>query len=622
MTIPQAFEFALQHHQAGRLAEAEALYRQILAAQPNHADALHLLGVIAHQSGRQDLAVEWIRKAIALNPNHPAAHCNLGETYRTIGRLDEAIAAFREALRLKPDFLEACNNLGVALRERGRFDEAMAEFHRAIELKPDYPEAHSNLGNTHWERGQLDEAVASHRRAIEIEPGYAAAHNNLGVVLKDLGRPEEAVAAYRRALELKPDFPEAHGNLIFAMHFHPGHDRRTIAGEQRRWNRQFSDPLKGFFQPHANDRNPERRLRVGYVSADFRDHPVGRFVLPLFERQDRERFEILCYSGTVRTDWLTERFRALAGGWRSTLGVSDARLAEMIREDGVDILVDLALHTSGNRLLTFARKPAPLLVSFGGYPGSAGVDAIEHRISDRFLEGDSPQASITGEDVRLVESYWCYDPCGVEWEVSGLPAKERGNVTFGSLNSFCKVNEQTLRLWARVIGKVKSSRLILLSRAGNSRKRTLEVFEREGVGADRLEFLEFLPQKEYFELYHRLDIVLDTFPYNGHTTSLDALWMGAPVVSLAGNTPVSRAGLSQLSNLGLPELAAHSETEFVSIAESLARDLPRLAQLRSSLRERMKNSPLMDAPRYARQMEQAYREMWRTWCAGESPSAT
>jgi protein O-GlcNAc transferase len=264
----------------------------------------------------------------------------------------------------------------------------------------------------------------------------------------------------------------------------------------------------------------------------------------------------------------------------------------------------------------FARKPAPVQVSFAGYPESAGVDAIEHRISDRSLErGFSEEKIARRERVSLIESFWCYDPAGIEVEVNGSPAAESGRVSFGSLNNFCKVNEPMLRLWARVLGETPDSRLILRSGTGSPRRRTVGVLEREGIDGRRVEFVDVRPRREYLEMHHKVDIVLDTFPYNGHTTSLDALWMGVPVVSLAGEVPVSRAGLSQLSNLGMPELVARSEDEYVRIAVGLAADLPRLAQLRATLRTRMEASILMDGPRFARNVEAAYRSMWEEWCA-------
>ena len=341
---------------------------------------------------------------------------------------------------------------------------------------------------------------------------------------------------------------------------------------------------------------------------------VGRNLLPLFQRHDPRSFEIFCYSGVARPDKLTDEFRRHARHWRLTVGVSDEAFSDKIRRDGVDILVDLTQHLAGNRLPVFARQPAPAQVSFAGYPESAGVEAIEHRITDRYLEARvAKERPGEKERVHLIDSFWCYDPCGAEVEVNPLPALEGKAVTFGSLGNFAKVNEPVLKLWARVLVAVKDSHLLMWSPAGSHRARTLEILRNEGVEARRVEFVAFLPRRKYLELYHRLDVVLDTFPYNGHTTSLDALWMGVPVVSLAGKTPVSRAGLSQLTNLGLPELVARSEEAYLKIAVELAGDFPRLTELRSTLRDRMKNSVLMDAPRFARQVEQAYREIWRAW---------
>jgi protein O-GlcNAc transferase len=786
VTIPQALDLALQHHRAGRLAEAEGVYRQILAVQPNHADALHLLGLIAHQVGRHDLAVEWIRQAIVLNPNYPAAHCNLGEACRATGRLDEAVTAYRRALELKPDYPEAHNNLGDALRKRGQFeeavvacrralefkpdlpeahnnlgaalagqgrlDEAIAHFRRALEVKPDYPEAHNNLGAAFAGQRQFDEAIAACRRALQLQPGHPGAHNNLGAALAGKGQLDEAIAAhrhalelqpdypeafnnlgsaltgrgqldeaiaayrsalrlksdypealnnlgnalkhrgeledaieaYRRALELRPDYPEAHvnlgaalagqnqldeaiaayrsalrlksdypealnnlgnalkhrgeldeaigayrrallakpdyvgahSNLVHTLHFHPGHDAMTISEEHQRWNRQFSNPLKQFVQPHVNDPAVAGRLRVGYVSPDFREHPVGRYILPLFERHDRERFEFHCYSGVLRPDWMTERLRALAGKWRNTVGVSDAQLAEMIREDGVDILVDLTMHTADNRLPVFARQPAPVQVTWLAYPGSTGLPSIGYRLTDAWMDPPGEEPAWSAEvSVRLPDSWCCYDPAGDSPEVNALPALSVVGVTFGSLNNFAKVHEGVLALWARVLDAVEGSRLVIFCPEGRTRERVLEFFAARGIATERVESVGFLPQWEYLKLYQRVDIGLDPFPCNGMTTTCDALWMGVPVLTLPGEMPVSRAGLSLLSSVGLGELAASSEEDYVRMAVELAGNLPRLADLRATLRPRMQASPLMDAPRFARNVEAAYHSMWERWCA-------
>jgi len=632
--IQQTFTQALQLHQAGRLGEAEALYRRVLESHPGHAGAVHYLGVIAHQTGRRELAIDLLRQATALEPDEAAAHSNLGEALRALGRLDEAISSYRRALELQPDLAGAHNNLGLVLAEQGQIEAAIDAHRRALEIQPDFPEAQLNLGAALVRQNRLDEAVAAFRRALELRPEYPAAYNNLGNAHKAQGDLDGALAAYRRAMQFQPGQPSAQSNLIYALHFHPDGETGSIVAEQDRWNRLFGDPLKRFVTPHTNDRDPGRRLRIGYVSPEFRDNVIGRYLVPLFTGHDHRDFEIVCYSGVAKPDGLTAEFRKCADQWRETVGVGDSALAGMIRQDGVDILVDLSLHTAGNRLLVFARQPAPVQVSFASYPAGTGLEAIGCRISDRFLESEmedgrseigselrfpnsdlrTPSSDLRpAERVFLVDSYWCHDPCGVEVAVNALPARESGRVTFGCLNNFAKINAPLLRLWARILEQTPPSRLLLLTDEGSHRQRTLEILERAGIEASRVEFAAPRPRNAYLELYHHLDIALDPFPYNGHSTSLDALWMGVPVVSLAGGSPVSRAGYSQLSNLGLPELVAFSEEDYIRIAARLAHDLPRLADLRATLRSRMEASPLMDAARFARNFEAAYRAMWRRW---------
>jgi predicted O-linked N-acetylglucosamine transferase (SPINDLY family) len=770
-TIHDALRAALQYHQAGRLAEAEALYRQILAAQPGNADAWHHLGLLAHQVGRHDVATEWIERAIAISPGNAMMHSNLGEVYRAQGRLGEAIASYqralvlapnfaeaynnlgnalrrngqaaeavaaiREALRLKPDYVEALNNLGVALAAQGNHGEAMecyqralacrpdlvqthnnlgnallaqgqaeaalGAFRRALDLKPDLAEAHSNMGEALRVLGRLDEAASACRRAIELKPDHAEAFNHLGGVLTDEGKYPEAIAIFRQALQVRPGFAEVYGNLglalvrmgrfdealeacaealrlkpnnaeasynmglalieqgriedalkahrqaieckpdepayqstlISTLLYDPKANPQVVAEEQARWNRRFGDRAKASRRPLANDRNPHRRLRIGYVSPDFRDHVVGRNLRPLFRCHDKTQVEVICYSGVVRPDATTEEFQQHADQWRRTVGMTDEAVAEMIRQDAVDILVDLSQHTAGNRLPVFARQPAPVQVSFAGYPAATGVEAIGYRVSDRWLESEigdrrseiawksdselrSSNSGLRAERVIFIDSFWCYDPSGADVPVNELPAGRNGRVTFGCVNHFCKVNEVVLTLWARVMRAVENSRLVLLSARGSHRQKTLDFLKQHGIAPDRVEFFELQPRRAYLELYHQLDLVLDTFPYGGHTTGLDALWMGVPVVSLAGEPSVSRASLSQLSNLGLSDLVAFSEDQFVEIATELAGDVSRLAELRATLRSRMESSVLMDPPHFARQIEAAYRAMWREWCAGGS----
>ena len=761
LTIQQAFDLALQHHHSGRLQDAERLYQQILAQQPDHVGALHYLGVIAHQQGRNDVAIDLIGKAIGLNPklveahnnlglalkdigqleqaiasfhaalvlrpNYPSAiynlgialeakgakeeaiaayrkaivlepgyvdaHVSLGNHFEANGRLDEAIDAYRQAVSLKPLSPEIYNKLGHALIERGRPDDALAVFQQAIDLNPGVPELHcnfgyalhergklnkaicayrqaialrpdyadaysnlgsalvdngqlddaiaafreaialrpteatiyNNLGNALKDKGQLDEAVAAFEQAIALDPEMPYAHNNLGMALGDKGQMSDAVAACRRAIAIKPSYFQSHSNLISSMHYDPAFDAATIGEEARAWDRQHAGPLRRFIQPHANDPQPDRRLRIGYVSPDFREHAAARFLVPLLSNHDHQRFEIFAYAQVLRPDAITRQLRNCTDAWRRIVGLSDHQAAELIRNDRIDILVDLAAHTAGHRLLTFAHKPAPVQVTWLGYPGTTGMAAVDYRLSDPYLDPPSPAAPgdetvYSEKTVRLPETYWCYDPLdGREVSVNELPAMKSGLVTFGCLNNFCKVNETILTLWARVIGQVERSRFLSLSPQGSHRQRTLDFFGRHGINPDRIVFETPRPRPEYLQLYNRIDISLDSFPYNGHTTSLDSFWMGVPVVTLTGQIAVSRAGWCQLSNLGLGELSGQTPDQFVNIATALANDLPKLRSLRSTLRQRMEQSPLMDAPRFARNIETAYREMWRAWCT--TPSA-
>jgi predicted O-linked N-acetylglucosamine transferase (SPINDLY family) len=684
ITLQQALQLAAQHQQAGRVREAEVVYQQILAQQPENVDALHQLGRLACQVGRYDVGVDLIgraaalrpnsaelqaslgralkgngqpgdaiaayRRAIALNPAIAETHNNLGNALREHGDIDEAIAAYQTAIALRPEMAQPYSNLSRALRDRGRLDESIAACRHAVRLSPNLPEAHNNLGsnlrikgladeaivscqtaialrpnfpeafvnlgNALKDKGQLDEAIAAFQQAIALSPGFAEAHGNLGNAFKDAGRLDEAIASYRQAISIAPNLPEPYDNLVYALWYHPAYDAAAIAREHQQWNRQHAEPLKKFIQPHDNDRSPSRRLRIGYVSPDFRDHVVGRNILPLLERHDAEQFEVFCYSNSETADEMTEQIKSCAPGWRNILGNTDAEAAAKIRADRIDILVDLSLHMLGNRLPLFARKPAPVQITFAGYPGTTGLEAIDWRITDRHLEPPGSEHAFVEKPLVLPDTFWCYDPRSTEPAVNVLPAMQAGYITFGCLNNFCKLNDAVLTLWAKVMRQVEHSRLLLLAPEGKHRIRTLEFLSAEGIGAERVEFVGHQSRGEYLLTYHRIDLGLDTFPYNGHTTSLDSAWMGVPVVTLVGSISVGRAGLSQLSNIGLEELAGATPDEFMRIAVELAGDLPRLTQLRSALRQRMEQSPLMDAGKFARDIEAAYRAAWQAWCEG------
>ncbi|MEQ1859008.1 MAG: tetratricopeptide repeat protein [Chthoniobacteraceae bacterium] len=658
LTPQQALDLAMDHHAAGRFAEAENFYRKLLAVEPGNPDIIHLLGAVAANTNRQAEGLVLMERAIAMNPNVARYHSNLGTLLLNMRDYDRAITCYQEALRLDPNCAGAYYNMGLTRFNQRRWDESIAAYRAALRLQPDYPACElnlgsslvaagqidaaiglyrsvlqrrpgdapiaTNLGNCLKEKGELDAAIEVYRHALAIAPGDAPTWNNLGVALKDQGMIEGSIAAFQHSLELQPGSAEVRSNLVFTMLFDPRCEPAALAAEEREWNRHHVAPLRAQFQPHANDRSPERRLRVGYVSADFREHVVGRALLPVFERHDREKVEVVCYA-VCAPDPVTRRFVEKAALWRDVADVPDAELAARIRDDGIDILVDLALHTSDNRLKLFAHKPAPVQVSWLGYPGSSGVETIDWRITDPFLEPPGGESSPSAEQpFRLPHCWSCYEPPAGSPPVNALPVLSRGFFTFGSLNNFCKINDTVLETWARILGAVAESRLVLLTKTGSHRSRMADFMRAHGIAPERFEFLDYrssaegLAPGDYLRRYERIDLALDTFPYNGMTTTFDALWMGVPVVSLVGKFSLGRAGLSILSNVGLSEFAVESRDDYVRCAVESAHKIQRLVELRTGLRSRLQASPLLDPAALTREVEAAYRAMWRCWCGTQS----
>jgi len=604
---------------AGRLDEAIATYRQAIDLKPDLAEAHNSLGIALAKAGRLEEAIAAYRRAIALKPQYAEAYSNLGCALKDTGRLDEAIAACRQAVALNPEYPEAHCNLGAALGKKGGLDEAIAAYRQAIALKLEYPEAHCNLGAALGQKGDFDEAIVTCRQAIALKPQYPEAYSNLGCVLKDAGRLDEAIAAYRQAVALNPNNSGIHSNLVYAIQLHPAYDAQVIAEEHRVWNQQHAKPLAGHIRPHDNDRDPDRRLRIGYVAPDFREHPVGRFLLPLLANHDKSQVHVFAYADVLEHDALTRTLGSHVDDWRSIVGLSDDQVARLIRNDGIDILVDLTMHTACNRLLVFARKPAPVQVTYLAYCSTTGLETIDYRLSDPWFDPPGMDESIYSEKtLRLPETYWCYQPSVTCPEVRQVPALTKGYITFGCLNNFCKVSKPALMAWARILRAMPDSRLLLHAGEGALRLRVREELGCEGIELQRVQFSPRVPLSTYFDLYHSIDLALDPFPYGGGTTTCDALYMGVPVVTLAGRTAVGRAGLSQLMNLNLGDFIAQTPEEYISLAIALAGDRSRLAELRRTLRQRMEQSPLMDAPRFACNIEAAYRNMWRRWCGIQS----
>jgi predicted O-linked N-acetylglucosamine transferase (SPINDLY family) len=751
--LQRALQTALEHHQGGRLAQAEALYRRVLAAFPDHTDALHLLGVLAAQTGHADKAVELIGRAIAINPNVAHYHSNLGEAYRKLGAPDaalvslrralelnpgtadahvnlglvlwelkrsaEAIAALRRAIQLQPAHAEACSALGKLLQDENQHEEAIIAFTHLLRLRPRDASAHNNLGVSLHAAGRIEDAAGAFRQAIQLQPGHARAHGNLGIALKESGRPEEAIAAYRRALELdpnlvrthvnlgallldlgqaeaalasldraielqgdmseahfnlgialyrsnqlddaidayqravqlqpdhadaycglgvatlvtgqaekaighfrralelQPDHVMAHSNLLMCAQYCPGVGLASLARAHGEWDRRHAAGMLTAVRPWTGDRDPDRMLRLGFVSADLRTHPVGLFLVPVLEHLDPHSCEVVCYHNSADHDHVTHRLAAAANRWHDVIRLTDDALADLIRDDRIDVLFDLSGHTEGNRLLVFARRPAPVQIAWLGYPGTTGLAAMDYLIADAYHVPSQAELHYREAILRMPESSVCFDPPAEAPGVDPLPALTRGYSTFGSFNSLAKLTPDVIGIWAEILHRVPDSRLLLGSRGlgGDcTQGRIRQAFAAAGVDPSRVELHGKIARRDLLAAYNTMDVALDPFPYSGGMTTCEALWMGVPVITLPGETMAGRHSLAHLSNVGLTQTIAIDRDDYIERAVRLAQDWPDLAALRMRLRDQVRRSPLCDGERFARDFVRLLRGAWGQWC--------
>ncbi len=650
--IRQRLEAGLQRHQAGDLTGAEDIYREVLNTDPENADGHHFLGLIAHQRGAPEKAIQLIGRAVSLAPDRATFHFNLGAAYLTAGDTGRALTAYEEAARLDPDNISALQILGGLLGQAGRFDAAETVLRQALDKNPDFPEAlcglaaalnglnrwaeaasaaeratelapgmseaWTNLGNALEKLDRVPEAETAHRRAIEADPAAPLPPYNLGNLLIDSWRTVDGIQSFRNALAADPDYRPAQGNLLLNLLYLEDQTEESLfrehSGRTSHWARTSSRSV-------ARQGDAERRLRIGYVSPDFRTHSCAYFLEPLLSAHNKDAVEVFAYANVQRPDDTTARLQGYIDHWRDIWGMSDKVAAGRIEDDDIDILVDLAGHSANGRLGIFAQRPAPVQVSWLGYPATTGLPEIDYRITDEDADPTGASDQWHSEAlIRLDGGFHCYQAPGNAPDVGPLPYRHGSGITFGSFNNLSKMTPAVVRTWAAILNTVEGSRLMLKGRIlGNAvaRDRILQAFAGHEVADDRLVLHDWIPRDQSpLSLYNQIDIALDTFPYNGTTTSFEALWMGVPVISLAGQRHAGRVGLSILKNLGLAELVAGSEADYIAKACELAADPDRLETLRTGLRGRMMGSSLCDAGGFTEKLETAYRDMWRKWSAG------
>ncbi|MFA7241735.1 MAG: tetratricopeptide repeat protein [Sulfuricellaceae bacterium] len=697
VSLDVALQQAVAHHQAGRLQEAEQIYRAILDVQPNQASANHNLGVLAGQVGQHAAGLPYLQAALAADPlrgeyslSYAGALLMTGQAGEALAILQavrqrgfdspvlqalwqqavaamqgvpapaeidelialfaarrfaelesrarllleqypdfgfawkalglalqmqgkDALAALQKATALLPDDADAHIYLGVALQALGQYDDAAQSYLRALEIKPDFAEAHCNLGSTLKDLGQFDYAVESYRRALEIKPDFADAYKNLGNALQILGKFDDAVESYRRALEIKPDWVEAHNDLLFTLNYHPNKSSEAIFAVYREYDERFGLPQREKWRTHGNSREIHRRLKVGYVSPDFRRHACRHFLEPLLAHHDKNAVEVYAYAELAREDEVTARYKGYVDHWAPTLGMTDDALSDRIRADGIDILVDLAGHTAKNRLAVFARKPAPVSLSWLGFGYTTGLTAMDYLLSDAACAPEGSEGLFSETPWRLETPGYVYRPAAGMGAVNPLPALTRGYVTFGALTRAVRINPRTIRVWSEVLKRVAGARLVINSRDyrdATMRDALTSMFAAHGISRERLEIGFHTPP---WDVLRGLDIGLDCFPHNSGTTLFETLYMGIPFVTLAERPSVGRLGSSILEGVGYSEWIAHTEEEYVDLAVALASNFPKLANLRAGLRQKMEIGPLMNEVEFARKVETAYREMFGKW---------
>ncbi|MCH8617578.1 tetratricopeptide repeat protein [Undibacterium sp. TS12] len=635
--------------QQRRFAEAADIYRQMLEQMPNEAAIHYNIAVVLAEQGKMDEAMRYYQQALQLKPDFTEAHCNLGLLFQqqgklqqaeaslqrsldcnpcftialanlshilsTSGRASKAEANYRKAIALEPQNSEHQNGLGRLLSQQARYQEAEACYQQALKLNPDSWTALHDYGRLHMLFSRLTAAQQCFEQAIRLKPDFADAYNSLGALFDDQGMVAEAVDAYRHALEFRPDFSEAYGNLLFALNYHADLSAEEIFAAYREYEQRYAAPLYQLQRPHTNQKQPDRRLKIGYVSPDLRRHPVQYFLEPLLAHHDKSQFEIHAYSELVTEDAVSARYRDYTDHWVPTAGLSDDAMAEKIRADGIDILVDLAGHTGNNRLRVFARKPAPVSLSWLGYGYTTGLEAIDYFLADHATAPSGTEALFAEQVWRIANPALVYRPTEGMGAVSSLPALGNGYITLGTLSRAVRINHKVIRTWAKILQRLDKARLVIDSanfKDEAMRKSFEDRFAALGIDKSRLQIGMHSPP---WDVLRGMDIGLDCFPHNSGTTLFETLYMGVPFVTLAGRPGVGRLGSCILEGLGRPEWIAYSEDEYVDKVVQLASNPDYLNTIRLSQRAQMQGSKLMDETGFTHKLEAAYRAMWQNWCA-------
>lgn len=604
-------------HDQGDIEQAEILSRSLTVRFPCHGFGWKILGLALQTTGQIDESLHAKQKAVELLPDDPESHFNLAYGLHLQRRLGDAVASYIRAIEIKPHYAQAHNNLGNAFKMLGHLDAAETCCRQAVALQPDMANAHNNLGNILQAQGKLVQAQVSYLDALQLKPDWAEAYNNLAICLQDQGLWTEAQACYRKAIAGAPDWAAAHSNLLFCLAHDVTVEPHQLYSAHLAFGEHFESPLRAGWQAHDNSKDPKRCLEVGFVSGDLYDHAVASFLEPMLEfLAQKPTLSLHAYYNHTLEDAVTLRLRSYFRHWHAVTSLTDAELANKIRTDRIDILIDISGHTAHNRLLTFARKPAPIQASWLGYPGTTGLQAMDYYLCDRFWIPPGELDWQFTEKPAYLPATAIFQPSKHAPAVNPLPALANGHITFGSFNRPNKLNPSVIALWSMLLRGIPKARMLLGGIPPDRQEALIQGFAYEGIERKQLIFYPRSSVWDYLALHHQVDICLDTYPYSGGTTTIHAAWMGVPTLALVGETPASRSGATEMHHLDLDGFIATHIEDFVIKGRFWAEHIDELVIIRSGLRARFEVSAMGQQEPFASSFEATLRAMWHRWCDG------
>lgn len=609
--VSELNQSGIQLAREGRLHEALKTFIVSLTIDPNQSTTLNNLGMIYTQLGQHHRAIEIFKKALKLSPNLAESHFNLGNIYHQQSEFELSIHHYQLAIQLQPNFIMALNNLGIVYQEQGEALLAIQTFQQALSFKPNFVLCLNNLGLAFRSQGQMSQAINTYQKALELKSS-SEIYNGLAISLMDSGQTKQALNYFKQAIQLNPDDWETRMNFLLCLTYQSDLLPQTIFEYSEKWGKDLQKNYPQIPPVAINQIKQNQRLRIAYVSPDFRQHSAQYLIEGLLQHHNSEHFEVFCYADVKHSDQITLKFQSMAENWRFTSHLNHQQLAQAIQEDNIQILIDLAGHTSNNRLAVFALKPAPIQVSY--YPMSTGLNTIDYRIADELIITDITRPLNTEQLLFISRGYMCFSPPANRLKIGSIPSNKNDHITFGSFSNLAKINPQVISVWSNILKSIPNSRLILKYKAFKDpeiQNHYFQQFKAQGISPERIRLMGWLSSQEHLELYNQIDIALDPFPFNGHITSCEALWMGVPVITLEGQCDFGRSGLSILSRVGFPELIAKNIEDYIQLAIQLAQNTDIRTTLRSTLREKLYKSSLCQLKPYVKELEQLYLKIWQ-----------